>query len=52
MDGQHSSPLFPSLFIFSTEHTGPYLQAQLYWAGQLWGRWPIKQVSYVEKEAF
>jgi hypothetical protein len=35
-------PLLPKFFFFPTECTGPYPQAQLYWAGQLWGEWPIE----------
>ncbi len=31
----NAHPLFPNFF--STEHGGPYLQAQLYWADQTMG---------------
>jgi hypothetical protein len=36
------TPCSLSSFIF-TERAGPYLQAQLYWAAELWGGWPIEQ---------
>ena len=35
-DRENSSPLVP-LVLFFTERMGPYLQAQLYWAGQTIG---------------
>jgi len=35
--GATSTPFHPYFFLFSTERAGPYLQAQLYWAGRTMG---------------